>query len=241
MAYSVKEVRSKVTEMMVKDDKVTLEQIHKKLSEASGLKVEEVKSVLAGNVSANDDIMKKVYEALDLKDDIPTPPAGTPPVVTPPKDIVEEALKGIYGATSDNPVAKKLAEIKTVLEKDGVSPETRKFLSEMTKSIIEIIPLIAEAKSGVVYEQKISATVTKEIADVKKSIDEMKVDIKTTKGVTETLKNAFQPGKGKSLNEQSNQDVKIEDLPKEVQDDLYFAQVRQTSLKDIMSSVTGGK
>ena len=162
-------------------------------------------------------------------------------------DLVGDAFSGILGTTTDNPVAKKLSEIKKVLDQEGIEPTTKKWITETIKSVLESIPVIFEAKStkNAVFEQDI-ATIKTQLAEItaiksaleetKKAIETMAVDVKVAKGITETLKNAI-PASGKSLNEQSNENAgrKLEELPPATQDDLFFAKLKEVSLAQVMS------
>lgn len=144
-----------ISEALTKDEALSRTALYTKLSEVLKISLEEVKKLLQGETFTEEQ-KKMIAETLGtttdkLAEEVHGCPAGhhmeggvCVPDVTeakPESNKLKESLDKTFG--SSNEVTKKLDEIKKVIDTNSSDEETKKFMNEVVRHLIEVVPMVA--------------------------------------------------------------------------------------------------
>lgn len=217
---TLKQLQKHFDKMLHDDMTLSLESIIETTAGKAEIAPEVLKGAMAGDgmVRLNEDIIRKIFEILGIKDEQEPPgePEPCPPgekrndagdcekMEEPPgesKSTIREQLETTFGKDD---LKNHFAEVLKLI--DGAKDaETKKYLSEIFRKVFETIPAIIKAEQGdkiTEYTKKVEQ-LDKQIKASEKKVAEIQAAMKKVPKLTEALEKAGQIQRGKGLYEQS--------------------------------------
>lgn len=239
-------IEKAISEALIKDETLSRSALYTKLSEVLKVSVEEVKTLLKAD-TITEEHKKSISETLGITvEAMGDVPAESCPVGEHMeggkcvKDVAEsvsehkklhESLDTVFGQTNDT--TKKLDEIKKLIETNSKDDETKKFMNEVVRHIIEMVPLVASMNPKL---DEI-ATLKTELKNLKEQFDQSnKTSSKLEMALNEAKalsKNAEKilveqtKGKGRGLHHELSESVKSTATTGRTWDDLSLSEMIQ--------------